>query len=265
MKDTNANNLHLAADNLLAARMNATVIESLPMELRPADVDESYRLQDCLNQKLAATTLGKPVGYKIGCTTRVMQEYLKIPHPCAGVLFESTVKIDEGFFNTGDLCRPGVECELAVQIDRDWSEKRTYNVEDCESLVRAAMVSIELVDDRWIDYQRVDTPTLIADNFFGAGCVLGQPIEATGIQLQQAVGTMRVNGQIVGSGQGSDILEHPYQALCWLANHQTMRGRPLRAGEYVSLGSVIQTQWLKKGDKVEIDFGNLGNCSLTLG
>lgn len=264
MSECNTVNLEKAAELLYRVRMNATTIDAIPIEQRPDSLDGSYRLQDCLNRKLASTSLGPVIGYKIGCTTEVMQSYLNIAHPCAGALFESTVRRSDGTFLSTDLCRPGVECEIAVQIDQNVSTGSTVSIDDCESLVRRAMVSIELVDDRWADFQKVDTPTLIADNFFGAGCVLGPEVVATGNQLRQATGTMCINGQSVGSGTGADILGHPYEALCWLAGHLTKRGTPLRAGDYVSLGSVVKTQWLTKGDRVDIEFSDLGHCSLNL-
>jgi 2-oxo-3-hexenedioate decarboxylase/2-keto-4-pentenoate hydratase len=36
----------------------------------------------------------------------------------------------------------------------------------------------------------------------------------------------------------------------------------LKAGEFVLLGSVVETQWLKSGDRVEIDIPQLGELSL---
>ena len=42
--------------------------------------------------------------------------------------------------------------------------------------VDAVMAGIEIVDDRYRDFRSLGAPTLIADNFFNAGCVLGEPI-----------------------------------------------------------------------------------------
>ena len=49
--------------------------------------------------------------------------------------------------------------------------------------VEAVMAAIEVVDDRWDDYHSVTTPTLIADNFFGAGCILGNKNTITELNL----------------------------------------------------------------------------------
>jgi len=255
--------LSAAAEQLFAVRKNACAIDELPKAIRPADINESYKLQEILNKKLLSS-LGDPVGYKIGCTTRVMQEYLQISHPCAGRIFESTVQSGSGVYSARELCRPGVECEIAVLIEHDMPDGQTYTARGVAEFTNTVMASIELVDDRWTDYQSVAVHSLIADNFFGAGCVLGQPASPGFEEVASATGTLRINGVVTGSGSGVDILGHPYEALAWLANHQVGRGTPLRAGDYVSLGSVVKTHWLEVGDVVEIEFAGLGGCSLTL-
>lgn len=42
--------------------------------------------------------------------------------------------------------------------------------------VEACMAAIEIVDDRYEDFHALDTPTLIADDFFSAGAVVGPPV-----------------------------------------------------------------------------------------
>ena len=71
---------------------------------------------------------------------------------------------------------------------------------------------------------------------------------------------MAVNGDPLGTGRGGDIMGHPLEALAWLANLMAERGVGLRAGEFVSLGSIVQTYWVRKGDVVTIDIGGLGRA-----
>lgn len=253
-----------AAETLARARLDARSLADLLQDQAPKSLDDSYALQTALNAKLAAAGLGRTVGFKIGCTTRVMQEYLKIPHPCVGEMFETTVFRDHGVFPRDRLCRPGVECEIAVRLGADMDSGAAYDAASGAASVAAVMTSIELVDDRWHDFAKVDTPTLVAENFFNAGCVLG-PEQAPGaVDLAAVRGRMRINGAEVGSGAGDAILGHPFSALAWLAEHRKAQGAPLRAGDLVTLGSVVQTQWIEAGDRVEIDFDGLGGCSLEI-
>jgi len=256
--------LEEAAEILLSARTGAAPLDRLPEHLQPTTLEDGYAIQDALNAKLGQAGFGEKVGYKIGCTSSVMQTYLGVPHPCAGAMFQATVMQDAGRFDRSKLCRPGVECEIAVQIGKDMQADRPFTREDCDAYVRSAMASIELVDDRWTDFKAVPAPAFISENFFNAGCVLGAPAEASGEALAVASGSMRINGEVVGSGTGADILGHPFEALAWLANHQMQRGAPLKAGDYVTLGSVIQTQWIDSPALVEVEFTGLGRCELHL-
>ncbi len=43
------------------------------------------------------------------------------------------------------------------------------------------MPAFEIVDDRYEDWRITDTPTLVADDFFAAGALLGTPVAADGI------------------------------------------------------------------------------------
>ena len=62
---------------------------------------------------------GALVGYKIGCTSAVMQQYLDIPHPCGGGVFAKGVHDSGVRLRAADFVRVGVECEIAVRLARD--------------------------------------------------------------------------------------------------------------------------------------------------
>ena len=244
-----------AATLLGAARLKRARLNALSERLRPSDQMDAYALQDVLHRHLARASYGDLTGYKIGCTTPVMQRYLDIPSPCAGGVFEPTVHHSSGAFHHGDLLRPGVECEIAVRLASDLPQTGTaYDRESVAPAVEAVMAAIEIVDDRWTDYRSVDTPTLIADDFFGAGCVLAHPVmDWRSIDLSGVVGSMSINGEVAGKGAGRDILGHPLEALAWLANLMTGRGLGLKAGEFVLLGSIVETYWVEVGDVVAIE------------
>jgi 2-oxo-3-hexenedioate decarboxylase/2-keto-4-pentenoate hydratase len=120
--------------------------------------------------------------------------------------------------------------------------------------VSSVSAAIEIVEDRYVDYATLDTPTLIADDFFGAGCVLGEPrTDWQSLDLAAVEATMSINGEHVGNGVGFDILGHPLEALRWLATARAGRGFPLRAGEFVLLGSLVQTNWVERGDEILVE------------
>ena len=255
-----------AASALSAGRLARERMGLLPADLRPSDEAEAYRVQDALHGLIEAGGLGSPAGHKIGCTTPVMQSFLGIRNPCAGAVFDSTVREVSGSFDFDRLLHPGVECEIAVRLGADLpADGAPYDRSTVAPAVYAVMAAIELVDDRWLDYKSVDTPTLIADDFFGAGCVLGPPLhDWQQLDLTAVEGSMYINGTSVGSGTGADIMGHPFEALAWLANSMSGRGRGLRAGELVLLGSLVETKWVERGDLVTIEQPGLGSASAQL-
>jgi 2-oxo-3-hexenedioate decarboxylase/2-keto-4-pentenoate hydratase len=242
-------------------------MQELPEDLRPRETADAYALQLRLHEHLQRLGMGTITGHKIGCTTPVMQEYLSIPHPCAGGVLDATVRHGDGAFRIADFVRVGVECEIAVVLGSDLAHTPgTYDRRTVDGAVAQVMAAIEVVDDRWTDFTQVSAPTLVADDFFGAGCVLGEPVSrwresAPTRDLAAVCGRMHVNDEPVGEGMGADILGHPMEALAWLAKARAEAGAPLKAGDFVLLGSMVKTQWLTKGDRVRVELDGLGQVS----
>jgi 2-keto-4-pentenoate hydratase len=240
-------------------------LPTLAPSLRPASLDEAYRAQECLHEELLPE-LGPRTGYKIGCTTPVMRDYLGISSPCAGGVFsrsmlESGVELDPTAY-----VRIGIECEIAVRLGRDLaSGDAPFTAADVAASVEAYHPAIEIVEDRYADWRTTGTPTLIADDFFAAGCILGAAVPPTAApKLEEALGRILVDGQEVGRGHGADVMGHPHEALAWLANHLCARGPHLRRGEIVLTGSLVRTVWLTSGNRAVAAISGLGEVGLSL-
>jgi 2-oxo-3-hexenedioate decarboxylase/2-keto-4-pentenoate hydratase len=259
----NAEAIERAADLLAQARLERRCFERLPEDCRPADLAAAYAVQDALHARLTAAGCGAVAGHKIGCTTPVMQKFLRIATPCAGGVLAPTVQHRRGIFRHADFLHVGVECEIAVRLARDLpASGAPYCRARVGEAIGACMAAIEVVDDRYVDYRSLDTPTLVADDFFNAACVLGPPVETwRELDLEAIRGRMTINGAEVGAGQGGDILGHPLEALAWLANTRAAHGRHLEAGAFVLLGSVVETRWVEAGDLVEVAIDGLGGAS----
>jgi 2-oxo-3-hexenedioate decarboxylase/2-keto-4-pentenoate hydratase len=253
-----------AAAILADARIHRVRLAGLPARCRPEDEAAAYRVQDRVHAMLDAAGRGAVVGHKIGCTTRVMQDFLGIANPCAGSVLASMAHRRSATLAFDDFLHVGVECEIAVSLARDLPPRATpHDIDEVARAIRAYLPAIEVVDDRWTDYRRVDTPTLIADDFFHAACVLGEPVEASrAMDLAGVEGVMHVNGAAVGQGRGADVLGHPHAALAWLANALASRGRGLKAGQFVLTGSVVATKWVERGDRVRVSLTQLGDASV---
>ena len=202
---------------------------------------------------------------RLAGTTSVMQQYLNITHPCAGGLFSGRIHQGRANLNHGSYVRPGIECEIAVRLGRDLSPADApFTADQVAEAVDSYMPAIEVVDERYADWPRTEAPTLIADDFFAAGCVLGASIPRQTLpDLAQLTGQAFINGVEAARGVGGDVMGHPHNALAWLANNFAGRGKALREDQIVLTGSLVQTQWPANGDEVTVSIAGLGTVSLT--
>jgi 2-keto-4-pentenoate hydratase len=248
-----------AAQAIAAARRGRERLKPLSPDIAPRDEAEGYRVQRALHDLMLPQT-GPLVGYKIGCTSNVMQEYLKIPHPCGGGVFERGVHRSGVKLSASDFVCVGVECEIAVRLSRDLAAgEAPFTADWVGEAIEAYMPAIEIVDDRYEQWETLGAPTLVADDFFAAACVLGEPIaRGEAPDVREVAGRALVNGAEAGAGRGTDVLGHPHNALAWLANHLAAEGRSLHQGQIVLTGSLIKTVWLKPGDRVVMELAGLG-------
>jgi 2-keto-4-pentenoate hydratase len=248
-----------AAQIIATARRSRAPLRALSADIAPQDEAEGYRIQRAVHD-LLLPQVGAMVGYKIGCTSAVMQQYLGIPHPCGGGVFAKGVHDSGATLRHGDFVRVGVECEIAVRLGHDLSPSQApFTADTVAQAVEAYHPAIEIVDERYVDWQTLGAPTLVADDFYAAGCVLGKPVARSAApDLLEVVGRAIVNGAEVGRGTGADVLGHPHNPLAWLANQLAGEGKGLRAGQIILTGSLVKTLWLNAGDKVTMDLSGLG-------
>ncbi len=263
--------INTAADILADLRLRANgrdaQLDELPEGCRPQTLDDAYAIQDSLRALLAERGLGEPVGWKIGCTTPVMQAYLDIPHPCAGTLYRATLYDGQAVLRAADFFQLGLECEIAVRLAADIDARPDgHNATTVAPAVGGVMASVEIVDHRFRDFETASTPSLVADDFFSVGCVLGdaQPLDSLG-DLAALTGGFEIDDAPPEQvGKGAAILGHPLNALAWLAEHLASRGGRLRAGEVVTLGSVVKTIYPRTGSSIEARFEGLSPVTLRI-
>ena len=250
-----------AAAAIAACRLAGQRLDPLPAARRPNDLAEAYLVQQQVAGRLAATH-GPTVGWKIGCTTKVMQDYLQIPHPCGGRLYERGVQPSGVTLSIADYRRPAVELEIAVRLGVDLARRaEPYSAAECAGAVASWHASLEIVDDRYGPWTEVGTPTLVADDFFSSGCVYGAAVAGGDADMTIEAATLARDGVEIGGGRGDAILDHPINALVWLANGGAAPDG-LKAGELVTLGSVVKTVWIEAPCAIEARFSTLGEVAV---
>jgi 2-keto-4-pentenoate hydratase len=121
------------------------------------------------------------------------------------------------------------------------------------------------VEDGGADYKTLDAFTLVAQNTWNGGVVLGAPVTAwRGVDLERAVTRAWLNDEAAGQGKTGDALGHPFEAVAWLANLLNRRGRLLGRDMIVMTGSSITTKFPSPGDRVRFAIDGLGDAALAV-
>lgn len=249
--------LAAAARAIDAARRGHRPFPDLSGVGRPLNEADGYAVQAAVH-----ALRPRPVfGWKIGCTNAVMQEMLGIPGPAVGGM---TTRLASGAaLAFADFVAPGVECEIAFRLGADLPGGGEYDRHSIGDAVDAAMASLEVVDNRYGDIISRPVGEMIADDFFHAACVLGPPVQDwRGLDLAALRGRSEKNGTVQGDGISAAVLGHPLAALAWAANILAAQGRPLRAGQVVTTGTIAPVLWVDEPGDYAIEVEALGRLEI---
>jgi 2-keto-4-pentenoate hydratase len=254
-----------AAEALIAARAAWRPAGPLPAAIVPRDEAEAALVQRAVAERRGALPVG---GFKIGATGRRMQEYLDIDHPCAGFMAASDLHASGAALPFAAFRHMAVECELAVRLAADLPPGPCTTAA-ARAAVGELFAAIEIVENRYGtppvgDVKAVGTPTLIADQFYHAAAVLGEPAtDWRVIDLVAIEGKALVDGTERNAGRGAELLGDPLRGLVWLAGNSVAAAfGGLRAGQVVMLGSVTPPVWIQGPCRVEMRFDGLAPVEL---
>jgi 2-keto-4-pentenoate hydratase len=240
------------------ARQRRQTFCNLPDELRPTSIAEAYAAQE-VYYRLAEPVYGPVAGAKIATTTKVMQKLMGITHPCGGAIFARTIRTSPAKLRTADFVNLRIESEIALKLGADLPALGAPWTRDAVvPAVASAMPAFELIEDRHADYNTTDASSLIVENCWNGGVVLGNPQAVQVGDLVGIAGRLSISGKTVGEGNAED----PYATLAWVANHLAERGRDLKAGMVVITGSLIPTVSIASGDRALFTVDGLGEVAM---
>lgn len=255
----NASNRPAAmAQWLWDARQQRLSYRNLPEDLRPASIAEAYAGQEAY-YRLAEPVYGAVAGAKIATTTKVMQQLMGIDHPCGGAIFARTIHRSPAALRAADFVNLRIESEIALQLANDLPASRApWTSKTVAPAVGGAMPAFELIEDRHADYKTTEVLSLIVENCWNGGAVIGTPTAMPVSDLIGIGGRLTMDGKTVGEGNAED----PCATLAWLANHLAERGRDLKAGMVVITGSVIPTVSIACGERAVFAVDGLGEVAI---
>lgn len=195
---------------------------------------------------LLAQRLGKVVGYKAGLTNPAVQKRFNTDKPVWGKLYEGMVLQSGATVEAAFGARPLYEADMLVRVKSATINQARTPMEVLEAIDQV-IPFIELPDLLVQAPPKLNGAGVSAINVGARLGVAGAPLpvpvlRAERYALLDALRDMRVtlqdaSGASLGGGKGSDILEHPLNAVVWLAGALAQEGLALQPGDLVSLGS----------------------------
>jgi 2-keto-4-pentenoate hydratase len=236
----------------------------LDAALRAGPLDDAYRIQEALHRLMVEAGRGEIAGWKIALTSKAMQQMTGVDQPAAGAIFSKVVHPSPARVDLAAYHHLGVEFEVAVRLaDALPAGAGPWTRAAVAGRVAACMPAFELVEDGHADYTTLDAFTLIAQNTWNGGVVLGAPVtDWRGLDLETAVTRCWINDAPGGQGKTGDAMGHPFEAVAWVANLLNRRGRQLERGMLVMTGSSITTKFPAPGDRVRFAIDGLGEVAL---
>lgn len=249
-------NFETAALQIRAAYDSGVPCAPVLPHFQPGDLDGAYQAQE-LNTRHWIAASRRPVGRKIGLTSRVVQTQLGVDQPDYGILFADMAHADGEDVPYDSVLQPRAEAEVALVLGRDLTHER-HTPADILSAVEYALPSLEIVGSRIADW-KISILDTIADNASSGLFFLGTtPKLLRELDLARCGMRMLRAGEPVSTGIGRACLGNPVNAARWLADKMVAVGRPLVAGDIIMTGALGPMVSLSRGDVIEAEISGLG-------
>ena len=247
-------------DELYQALLDRKAVDPLTDREPSITIEDAYQIQLRMIQRRldAGETI---VGKKIGVTSKVVMDMLKVNQPDFGQMTSGMV------FNEGDAIRadsmiaPKAEAEVAFVLKSDLMGPGV-TAADVLRATDFVVPCFEIVDSRIKDW-KIKIQDTVADNASCGVLTLGG-VRRSPRQLDLALAGMVLekNGEIVSTSAGAAVQGSPVNAVAWLANTLGRLGIGLKAGEVILSGSQSPLVPVKAGDSLSCGVGGLGSTSV---
>ena len=223
---------------------------------------DAYKIQEEINNILSNNGLGKIIGYKIGCTNEAVQKELNVAEPIFGALFKNKVIENNSNVSMKNFIKVGVECEIYVNIAKDIINQDQFSKEKIENLINYCGLSLEIVEDRFVEIKKNSIEHIIIDGSLGNSIILGKKIRHKFSNYSKFIGRLFLNNKEIHSCSSDSILGNPLNALKWYFQKKLALNNTINKGEIISLGSITPLLWINKPCTIKAKIDELGECSI---
>ena len=247
-------------DELFEALQGRKTLAPLTSRHPDITIADAYAVQQrMMARRLAAGEI--VIGKKIGVTSKAVMNMLGVYQPDFGWLTDGMVYNEGEAIPADSLIQPKAEGEIAFMLKKTLKGPG-ITAADVLAATDGVMACFEIVDSRIQDW-KIKIQDTVADNASCGVFVLGDRlVDPRDVDLATCGMVLEKNGEIVATGAGAAALNHPANAVAWLANTLGEHGIALEAGEVVLSGSLGIMVPVAAGDNLRVTIGGIGGCSV---
>jgi len=255
----------------LAAAPSADAIKQLAEDYfakRPSQsvhagvsLDEARRAQKEFVAHLTPK-LGPRVGFKVGLTSKAVQESVGASSPVRGELLRDMMLKDGAKVSANFGARPIWEPDLIVVV-KDAGINEAKTLLEVAAHLSEVVAFIELPDRMVAETEKMDGNLITAINVSARLGVLGQRLKVDPTsEFVAALEKMTVtatdqNGAELAKATGDALLGHPLNPVLWLIKDLAATGEKLQSEDLISLGSFARPQTPQPGQTVTVRYDGL--------
>ena len=260
--------INTAAQSLFVAEQDGQQIGILTESHPQMTLADGYAVQDAL-VALKQASGRRQIGWKIGLTSRAMQQALQIETPDSGVLFDDMLFVNGDTIAPGRFIEPRIEAEIAF-VMKSPLQGAHITREDVINATDYVCPALEILDTRIIRQNpqtgaRRLVQDTIADNAANAGLVLGDVHLPPDHDLRWLGAIVSRDGVVEETGLGAGVLNDPVTGIVWLVQRLAELGQGLEAGQVVLSGSFIRPIECASGTVIDASFGTFGSIEIRFG
>ena len=253
-----------AAQSLLEAEETGQQTGLLSTAHPTITMDDAYAVQSALIARKKSTGR-RVIGWKIGLTSRAMQQALGITTPDSGVLLDDMAFANGATIPAGRFIQPRIEAEIAFVMKAPL--KGAVTRDDVLAATDHVAPAIEILDTR---IKRTCPTTgqprrifdTIADNAANAGIILGDGrFDPAREDLRRTGAIVSANGIVEETGLGAGVLGDPVMGIVWLSERMTQYGQSIEPGQVILSGSFIRPLECPPGTEIDAGFGPWGHVT----
>lgn len=246
------------ARSFVDARMAAQSLPGYPGDI-PDTLAEGYAIQEI--------ALGlypdEVVGWKVGRIPLPLQAKLG-DERLAGPTFRAFLRTP----GKGETVALGaiaggfaaVEAEFVYRLAKDAPAGKTaYTADEALELVAALHIGVEFAGSPLKTINDLGSTVVASDFGNNAALIVGPEVPGWRERPDESLTcACWIDGVLVGDGTAASVPGGPAPALAFLLGHCASRGRPLKAGMYVTTGAATGIHEISAGQSARVSFGEFG-------